>query len=554
MPWKPSEEGEVPTLGWYVIDWIRENLAAPDKAEYEPFILYQEQEDFILRFYEIDPETCTRRYRRGVLSRPRGWGKSPLLGAMCIVEGLADVVPDGWDADGQPIGRPWSTLKTPLIQIGAVAEVQTRNTYKPLRDMLTGPVSDNYPGIEVYDAKVVLPRGEIMPVTTAARTIKGNTPVLMVLDQSEEMVQSNGGKKFAETALINAAKYGGYLIESPNAFTPGEDSVAEASFQYWQAIQEGNARDEGMFYDHREAPADTDLRDAESIMVGLRVAYGDSSNHPDGCVLHDPPCKPGHSNLKHIAATVWDPSIPMQKSRADFFNQITHAYDSLVSHYDWAGCAKVDKQVMPGDIITLGFDGSRGKAKGKPDATALIGCRVSDKHIFTIGIWEASDTNLKEQANWSPPTGEIESAINEAFTKFRVVGFYADPAKDWRSHVNKWESRYGSKVELRVKHDHPFEYWFSGRTELVQRMVLNFKGVVANKDLSHDGSFRLTKHVLNSRMRLRTNKYTIEKEHDYSDKKIDACVAAMLALQAAQDATAKGVRTESQRRIPRRVR
>lgn len=74
MPWKPSEEGEVPTLGWYVIDWIRQNLAAPDKAEYEPFMLYQEQEDFILRFYEIDPETCTRRFRRGVLSRPRGWG------------------------------------------------------------------------------------------------------------------------------------------------------------------------------------------------------------------------------------------------------------------------------------------------------------------------------------------------------------------------------------------------------------------------------------------------------------------------------------------------
>ena len=40
MPWKPSEPGEVPTLGWYAIDWITQVLAAPDRAEYEPFRLY----------------------------------------------------------------------------------------------------------------------------------------------------------------------------------------------------------------------------------------------------------------------------------------------------------------------------------------------------------------------------------------------------------------------------------------------------------------------------------------------------------------------------------
>lgn len=491
--------------------------------------------------------------RRSFSSERLGLGKSPLLGALCIVEGLADVVPCGWDDEGQPIGRPWSSLKTPLIQIGAVAEAQTRNTYNPIKDMLTGPVMENYPGIEVYDAKVVLPRGEIVPVTTAARTIKGNRPVLMVLDQSEEMVQSNGGKKFAETALINAVKYGGYLIESPNAFTPGEDSVAENSFRYWQQIQTGNARDEGMFYDHREAPADTDLRDAASLMTGLRYAYGDSSNHPDGCVLHDPPCKPGHAPIDHIAASVWDPNIPMQKSRADFLNQITHAADALVTHYDWANCADIDTQIMPGDVITLGFDGSRGRAKGKPDATALIGCRLRDKHIFTIGVWEADDGNLKKQADWQPPIPEIEAAVNTAFSKFKVVAFYADPAKDWRSHINKWEARYGGRVTQKVKTDHPFEFWFSGRTEMVERMVLNFAGAVRNKDLSHDSSHKLTQHALNARMRIRANKYTVVKENDYSDKKIDACVAAMLALQACNDSIAKGVRTET-RRIAKRIR
>lgn len=74
MPWKPSEPGEVPTLGWYVLDWMSEYLAAPDRAGYEPFQPTPEQATFILNFYEIDPRTERRRYRRGVISRPKGWG------------------------------------------------------------------------------------------------------------------------------------------------------------------------------------------------------------------------------------------------------------------------------------------------------------------------------------------------------------------------------------------------------------------------------------------------------------------------------------------------
>jgi hypothetical protein len=64
----------MPTLGWEVIDWIVDNLAAPDRAEYEPFIPTREQAEFILRFYALDPRTGRRKIRRGVISRPRGWG------------------------------------------------------------------------------------------------------------------------------------------------------------------------------------------------------------------------------------------------------------------------------------------------------------------------------------------------------------------------------------------------------------------------------------------------------------------------------------------------
>jgi hypothetical protein len=86
MPWRgPSYRGELPTLGYVVLDWMGEMLAAPDRTEYEPLVLTREQAQFILNFYAIDPRTGRRRYRRAVLSRPKGWGKarcSPPLPAL----------------------------------------------------------------------------------------------------------------------------------------------------------------------------------------------------------------------------------------------------------------------------------------------------------------------------------------------------------------------------------------------------------------------------------------------------------------------------------------
>lgn len=555
MPWKPSEPGEVPTLGWVVIDWITELLAAPDRAEYEPFILYPEQEDFVLRFYEIDPATGKRRRRRGVISRPRGWGKSPFLASLALAEALGPVVPDGWDADGQPVGKPWVTVRTPLVQILAVSEKQTANTWTPLLEMLQGPVLDEYPGLEPLDTFVNLPRGRIEPITSSARTVKGNRAVFAVMDQTEEWVRSNGGLNLYEKVKNNTAKVGGSFVESPNAYTPGEDSVAERSAGFWKAILEGRAKDDGLYYDHREAPPETDMADRESLTAGLRVAYGDSSGHKGGCVIHEPACSPGHVDIDVLVATVWDPTSDPQESRSDFLNQITHASDAYLSQPEWAGCVDVEKVVADRDVITLGFDGSRGRAKGKPDATALIGCRVADGHLFEVAVWEADDSRQETWEIWEPPLVEIEAAIADAFKRYAVVGFYADPAKDWRSYVNKWEAAYGTKVKVKAGREHPFEWWMTGgRSGLIQRAIEQFEGAVRNQDMTHDGSYALTRHMLNARRRVKHGKLGLGKDSDYSTKKIDAAVAAVLAWQARLDAVAAGVASARPRQVPRRIR
>lgn len=178
MPWRgPEYEGERPTLGYYVLDWMMQNLAQPGRDDGEPFIPTAEQAEFLLRYYEVHPLTGKRVIHRALLSRPRGWGKSPFVGAIALTEACADVVADGFDSYGEPIGRPWHSIRTPLVRIAAVTEQQTDNTWIPLLEMARGrSLSTDY-GLDVLDTVIYLPRGEVSPITSSATSTRATPPV-----------------------------------------------------------------------------------------------------------------------------------------------------------------------------------------------------------------------------------------------------------------------------------------------------------------------------------------------------------------------------------------
>lgn len=537
MPWKPAFPGEVPTLGWYVIDWMSEVLAAPDRVDYEPFQLTTEQAQFVLDLYAIDPKTGRRRYRRGVISRPKGWGKSPFLSAIACAEALADVVPSGWDAKGRPVGRPWSAFRTPWVQIAAVSEDQTRNAWAPLLEMIAdGPACNLYPGLEPLGTFVNLPTGRIEFVTSAASSREGNRPVCCILDQTESWTTSNGGVKLAATMRRNLGKTGGVSIEAPNAFRPGEGSVAEESASYWARIQEGKVREAGLLFDHREAPGDTDMADKASLLDGLIYAYGDSALVPR-CVIHNPPCKhPGWVDLERIVSEVWDPATDPQDARLYYLNQVTHAADSWLSQPEWAA-RKAVFDIVKGDAVTLGFDGSRGRRHGVTDATALIGCRVADGHLFQVEVWEQPDND----PDWQVPATAVDARVRQAFKDYNVVGFYADPSL-WETYVAQWEADFGPQLVAGPK-GHPIEWWFT--PSKIAGALEQFHNAVIDGEMTHDNSATLTRHVLNARRRVKRQYVQIAKEHPSSSRKIDAAVAAVLAWQARLDAMAKPQATHS---------
>ena len=525
MGWKPEFEGEQPTLGWELLDWVSEMLAMPDRMDYEPFVLTPEQAQFFLDYYRIDPVSGKRVYRRGVWSRPKWHGKSPLMGAIGICEALAPVLFDGWDANGRPVGKPWAEVRTPLVQFAAVNEEQTRNAFDPLLEMLRqGPVLDYY-DVDPMETFVALPKGRIEYITAAATSKEGAKPVFAALDQTEGWIRSNGGVNLAAVLRRNAGKIGGTTIETPNAYRPGMGSVSEATAEYHASIKEGRAREEGLLYDHREAPSDTDMADKDSLYKGLLHVYGDSAEDNGGWV-----------DLGRIMQEIWDPATDPQDARQFYLNQVTHASDSWMSRPELMGAADSTVVVPDGERVVLGFDGSKGRSRGKADATALVGMSVDSKHLFTIKVWERSDADPQD---WSPNPAEVDAVVRETFQKFNVLGFYADPS-GWTGQIAQWEADFGRRLRVKASRDAPISAWPRGKDTKVSEHVEKLRQALVMREITWDGGSALMRHILNARRRSTRTGYLLYKQFPDSPDKIDAAYAAVMAYKAYIDALSRG--------------
>lgn len=542
----PSGEPEH-TLGWLQLAWCSRFIRQPDGPDAGgEWIFTDEQVRFVLWFYAID-ERGRWLFPRAVLRRAKGWGKTPIVSALALDELCGPVRFAGW-ADGgeseswgyrydagEPLGEP---VPMALVQLAGVSERATNITMSMVLAMASeSPIVDEY-GLDLGLTRIYSAGGgKLEPLTASAPTSEGARPTFVVEDETHHWTKARGGHDLDRVLRRNLGKSrdgSARMLETTNAHAVGEDSVAERSYSGWLAMNDGRSRAR-LLYDSREAPADTDLVDEASLMRGLVAAYGDSS----------------WVDLERIRDEVWDLSTPPEDSRRFYLNQIAAATDSWLTDPEWAARARPDLTVEKGDVITLGFDGSRSRVRGITDATALIGCRVADGHLFELGVWEQPDGPAGNE--WRVPTGAVEAAVRSAFQHYRVVGFYADPAR-WETFVAGWEAQYGGQLRVRAHQGHPVEWWTDRLRPMISALD-QFHSAVLDGDLSHDGSFTLARHVLNARRRVTPSGTTVAKEHPESAKKIDAVIAAVLAWAARLDALAAGVTlTPTESFIPFRVR
>ncbi|MCX5201495.1 phage terminase family protein [Streptomyces sp. NBC_00237] len=506
---KPSE-----TLGYQIIRWCQKYIVHPDGDRAgEPWQFTPEQLRFVLWLYAIKPDGSWK-YSAATLRRAKGWGKTPLLAALAIVEFLGPCRFSHWDAFGLPVAKP---VPLPVVQIGATALDQCEQTIDFIRGMLSESPAESEYGLEIGKSVIQFKSGKpgsIKPKATAGRTNEGNRPTFIVMDEVHHWVASNGGPDFYQVLKRNSEKTrlaGSRWISTTNAYSPTEDSVA-------QRIHESEMVSQGFWlYDCVEGPlAVEDLRNAAKVRAALVKSYGDAS----------------WADIDGLTQTIlYDRTTPDSTYCRFYLNQIAESSDGWMSKSEWDACFSEDDPIEAGDLIACGFDGSiRG------DATALVGARLRDAKLFVLGVWERPEN---AHDDWEVDVLSVEAAVADTFKKYRVAWMYCDPPY-WQENIGRWALEHGD--------DTVFEFWTNKPLRMTQATE-RFRTAAMVGDLRHDGDYRLTRHVLNAVTREVPQGTLIQKDSPRSRRKIDLTVAGILAIEARADAIADGRMTIRRSRV-----
>ena len=504
------------TIGWEVIEWCHDNLLQPDgDTAGESWSFTGEQIRILLRWYEIDSAGRFVR-RQGTIRRLKGWGKDPLVAVMAAAEMLGPVRFSHWNpVTGEPVAK---AVAIPFIQVAAVNVAQTWNTFALFPNLFSDACKAKY-GVDVHKELVYSARGgKIAAVTSNPRAVQGNRATFFIANETAEWTKTNDGHRMIENARANAAKGAGgqnRILEICNAFVPGEDSVAQFTYEAWEKMKAAGV-DQKEYYDSVEAPADTDVSDYDSLVAGLKIARGDA-------VWLD---------LDRYVEMIQHPGNRLSASRRLFLNQIVAGEDALIDPRWYDQGFRVDS-IKPGETVTVGFDGSK-----TDDATVIVIMRVSDRFVQTVKVWQKQKTDPDD---WEVPRDDVDGTMAWVYATYNVVGGRAD-TELWESYIDKWasENRRDFKVKASTKHALAFD--MRGNRREVTQANERLRSGFMDGEVLHGDDPVLRQHTLNAKIRFNNDGVSFGKASRESPDKVDAYAAMLLADMARHQLVMSGKR------------
>jgi hypothetical protein len=498
------------TLGWQALAWTAEYLRQPDGPDAgQPWRYTNEQARFILWWYAID-RAGRFIYRYAMLRRVKGWGKDPVGATICAIEFVGPCRFDGWDANGDPVAKPHPAS---WVLTAAVSKDQTRNTMTLFPGLFSDTAISEY-AIDLGKEIIYADHGRcrLEAVTSSPRALEGPRSSFTLKNETQHWLKNNEGHAMAEVIGRNTTKSrdgAARVLAISNAHEPGEDSDAEHDYEAWQAIDQGRVRTTGFLYDSLEAPPSIELADETSLRAGLRAARGDSRWLDED---------------RHVEE-IYDPRNSPSTSRRFYLNQIVAAEDAWITPQEWDALADPNLVLADGEMIALGFDGSK-----TDDHTALIAARIEDGAWFTLGVWDPA------KYGGEAPRTLIDNTVQAARERYDVVAFFAD-LHPWESYVDKWAVDFMAdrRKALCVKAtpSQPVAWDIRGRVkQFTIEGVERLHDEIVEGAFRHDGDPRVRQHAHNARRRPNPWGVSFSKEHRESDRKIDAMAAGTLARMA----------------------
>lgn len=509
------------SIGFQVVawceDWLHNHITG------EPWRFTRGQMRFTILWYALRGPGPQPRwfYRSGVKRGAKGTGKDPFLAVLAAAELCGPTMPV-WH-NGRWVGTPH---RMALVQIAANSEAQAADPLRVLNAMVSSRMASEY-GFDKGVKRTQLANGSrIELLTNSEASAEGDPATAIFLNESHHMTDASGGQALAGVARRNVGKSPGGLAricEMTNSHVPGMGSVAEDSYEAWQAQVSGRTKRADILYDSREAPPHLSLHDEDQLMEGLRASYADAS----------------WVDLERIRDEALDPRVSLADSIRFYFSSLPTAEDAWIEPRKF-DAKKADIVVQDGEAIALFLDCSK-----STDATTLSACRISDGHNFALGGWQRP--HGERGKGWLVPRAEVDARVRAAFARWDVQWFGVDPspARDdetealyWAELIDGWHRDFRDEVLLWATPGQAkgsavlFDMRFStpGGRDRVRQITQEAELTAAAIDddaepFTWDGDPMLRMHVHNARRRPNQFGVSIGKQSRSSSRLVDYAVS-----------------------------
>lgn len=532
------DEEPWPTLGPQVAQLIEEcAIFGPGSLKGQPAKLDPEKLAVLYRLYEVYPPghkyAGRRRFKRGGVSWRKGLAKTE-FGAWVTFAELHPEGPvrcDGFDAHGQPVGRP---VRDPYIPMLAVTAEQVEElAYGALYVMVT-----EGPDAELFDAtneRIVRlsPRGtadgKAVPLSNSPGSRDGARTTFQFFDEPHRLILPRQIDAH-ETMVANLEKR---VLEDPwglyvgTAGQLGQNSIAEGLHEEAQLIEKGEITAPQLCYFHRDASPGYDMDDLEQRIAAVTEATGAVGEY-------------GPGQFESIARQ-WDrPKADKGYLERVWLNRWVKAGQQAFDIKRWTELGTA-KPLEPGSFITWGFDGARYR-----DSTGIVITDIPTGRQRLWALWEKPT----DADSWEIAESQVADAFKQLHDTFEVWRGYYDPFY-WAETMRGQAGKYGDDVvvEWRTNRTHPMAWAVRRYREAQQDGSVTWS---PDDPLAED----FTRHIGNAG-RSEVNVWDDEGEQLFilqkihPDRKFDGAMAGNLSWEARLDALEAGAKPRPKRRNAR---
>ena len=482
------------TLGWQALDWVHKNLLSDevdDDGNPMPFAPTDEQKRLTLWWYAVD-EHGRFVYRKGIIQRLKGWGKDPWAAMICAIEFVGPCRFAGWLTVDRPdlglvAGDPLAKEHPKAwIQVAAVSKDQTVNTMAIFPGLFSKACIREH-GIDIGKEIIYAHGGQrrLQCVTSSPKALEGGRPTLVIKNETHHWLTNNDGHAMASVIGRNVAKSkggGARTLSITNAYNPSEGSVAQKEREAWENEMQGLAVKTGVMFDSLEAgdgakialPRKSTGRFDEKGEEILEAPTEAETRAYIGAIINSVRGDAWWLDIDNLINEVLDMGNDLVESQRFYYNRVVTADDAWVDPQAISAAihplAAENRQqigqddfesgwlVAPDEPIAMFFDGSKSE-----DSTGLVGCRISDGYVFTLGVWQKPAGKAGE--GWRAPRAAVDSRVLQVAGnplenragRFKVVAFFADPshAQDdedssryWDALIDSWHIRYKDVLQV----------------------------------------------------------------------------------------------------------